>query len=370
MMATSYNAKEEDGHRSGPSITAGVSTDRSKKPDNTAFKQQRLPAWQPILTAGTVLPAFFAIGVIFIPIGIGLYVTSNNIKEFEIDYTGVDTYSPCFNCSQSYSWNSTKPCTCVVSFSLDQAFEGNVFMYYGLSNFYQNHRRYVKSRDDRQLNGDMSALTDPSKECEPYRKNVKPIAPCGAIANSLFNDTLELNYIFLNGTQAQIPLSKKGIAWWTDKHVKFRNPGGNNSNLLPVFQDTTKPINWAKPVYELDITDPDNNGFINEDFIVWMRTAALPTFRKLYRIIQKNSMMTPTLPRGNYSLHITYNYPVRSFDGRKRMILSTISWMGGKNPFLGIAYITVGSICFFLGVVLFIIHQKYGNRSKGAEIPS
>lgn len=37
--------------------------------------------------------------------------------------------------------------------------QSNVFMYYGLSNFYQNHRRYVKSRDDSQLNGDQSALT-------------------------------------------------------------------------------------------------------------------------------------------------------------------------------------------------------------------
>lgn len=36
--------------------------------------------------------------------------------------------------------------------------QSNVFMYYGLSNFYQNHRRYVKSRDDRQLNGDSSSL--------------------------------------------------------------------------------------------------------------------------------------------------------------------------------------------------------------------
>lgn len=36
--------------------------------------------------------------------------------------------------------------------------QSNVFMYYGLSNFYQNHRRYVKSRDDSQLNGDLSSL--------------------------------------------------------------------------------------------------------------------------------------------------------------------------------------------------------------------
>ncbi|KAL4649018.1 cell cycle control protein 50A [Arapaima gigas] len=368
-MASGYSAKEEDGHHSGAPGPAGSAAARSRKPDNTAFKQQRLPAWQPILTAGTVLPAFFIIGLLFIPIGIGLYVTSNNIRELQIDYTGTEPSSPCFECSQNYSWNMTRSCACSVPFSLDQPFESNVFMYYGLSNFYQNHRRYVKSRDDSQLNGNLKSLKDPSKECEPYRMNDGlPIAPCGAIANSLFNDTLELFYNEPNGTKTQIPLLKKGIAWWTDKHVKFRNPTGDNANLTAIFQGTTKPINWQKPVYELD-TDAENNGFINEDLIVWMRTAALPTFRKLYRIIEKRGSASPTLPRGNYTLEIIYNYPVRSFEGRKRMILSTISWMGGKNPFLGIAYITVGSICFFLGVVLLIIHHKYGSRSNSADLP-
>ncbi|KAM9433511.1 cell cycle control protein 50A-like [Salvelinus alpinus] len=370
MIASSYNAKEEDGHQPGATGHVGAGTMTNKKPDNTAFKQQRLPAWQPILTAGTVLPAFFVIGLIFIPIGVGLFVTSNNIKEFEIDYTGVDMSNPCYNCSQNYSWNNTKSCTCSVPFSLDQPFESNVFMYYGLSNFYQNHRRYVKSRDDSQLNGDKTSLQIPSKECEPYRSSDKPIAPCGAIANSLFNDTLDLYYIDPNGSRTAIPLVKKGIAWWTDKHVKFRNPSGNN-NLTVVFQGTSKPVNWRKPVFELDPSDSDNNGFINEDFIVWMRTAALPTFRKLYRIIQKKpNNMTPTLPRGEYILEVTYNYPVRSFDGRKRMILSTISWMGGKNPFLGIAYITVGSVCFCLGLVLLSIHYRYGKRNNSADISS
>jgi hypothetical protein len=36
---------------------------RSKRPKDSKFKQQALPAWQPILTAGTVLPTFFVIGV-------------------------------------------------------------------------------------------------------------------------------------------------------------------------------------------------------------------------------------------------------------------------------------------------------------------
>lgn len=76
-----YNAKDEvDG---GPACAPG-GTAKNRRPDNTAFKQQRLPAWQPILTAGTVLPTFFIIGLIFIPIGIGIFVTSNNIREIEV----------------------------------------------------------------------------------------------------------------------------------------------------------------------------------------------------------------------------------------------------------------------------------------------
>ncbi|XP_032507184.1 cell cycle control protein 50A isoform X2 [Phocoena sinus] len=303
-MAMNYNAKDEvDG---GPPCAPG-GTAKNRRPDNTAFKQQRLPAWQPILTAGTVLPTFFIIGLIFIPIGIGIFVTSNNIREIEIDYTGTDPSSPCNKC---LSPNVT-PCICTINFTLEQSFEGNVFMYYGLSNFYQNHRRYVKSRDDSQLNGDPSALLNPSKECEPYRRNEdKPIAPCGAIANSMFNDTLDLFLVGNESDPTPIHLIKKGIAWWTDKNVKFRNPPGADIPLEERFKGTTKPVNWVKPVYMLDPNE-DNSGFINEDFIVWMRTAALPTFRKLYRLIERKSDLHPTLPAGRYYLNITYNVNVQ-----------------------------------------------------------
>lgn len=41
----------------------------------------------------------------------------------QIDYTGVDMSSPCFNCSQSAGWNSTQPCVCSIPFYLDQPYE-------------------------------------------------------------------------------------------------------------------------------------------------------------------------------------------------------------------------------------------------------
>lgn len=50
-------------------------------------------------------------------------------------------------------------------------------------------------------------------------------------------DTLELFFIQSNGNRTRIPLVKKGIAWWTDKNTKFRNPG---ANLTAVFQGNKK----------------------------------------------------------------------------------------------------------------------------------
>lgn len=82
-------------------------------------------------------------------------------------------------------------CYCNIPFTLDSDFKGKVYMYYGLSNFYQNHRRYVKSRDDNQLLGWLS--TNVSSDCFPFdytdntSKEKIAIAPCGAIANSMFN---------------------------------------------------------------------------------------------------------------------------------------------------------------------------------------
>ena len=115
-----------------------------------------------------------------------------------------------------------------------------MYFYYGLINYYQNHRRYVKSRDDNQLLGKTDRV---ATECQPYQKTSNgsdiDLTPCGAIANSRFNglwvpmdenttegslslclDTLDLSF---NGTLS-VPVTNLGIAWSTDKAVKFKNP--------------------------------------------------------------------------------------------------------------------------------------------------
>lgn len=56
----------------------------ANRPDNTAFTQQRLPAWQPMLSAGIVIPGFVLIGLAFIGIGVALFVTTRSIQVLEV----------------------------------------------------------------------------------------------------------------------------------------------------------------------------------------------------------------------------------------------------------------------------------------------
>ncbi|GAB2281186.1 ALA-interacting subunit 3, partial [Dionaea muscipula] len=88
-----------------------------------------------------------------------------------------------------------------------------------------------------------------------------------------------------------------------------------------------------------------------EDLIVWMRTAALPTFRMLYGRIEQDL-------QANDLIHVTLenNYNTYSFGGKKMLVLSIASRLGGKNDFLGIAYLTVDGMCFFLAMFFALIY--------------
>jgi len=97
----------------------------------------------------------------------------------------------------------------------------------------------------------------------------------------------------------------------------------------------------------------------NEHFIVWMRTAGLPDFRKLWGRIEEN------LEPGTYEIGVFSNYPVEKFDGRKSWVISTTNELGGKNLFLAICYIVVGVLCLVFALIFGIAYYRKKNANRG-----
>lgn len=304
----------------------------SKRPEDSDFKQQRLPAWQPLLTPKWVILTFLIVGVVFIPIGTLIVTASNDVVEISVRYDD--------SCGAD-SCNFTIPdsCSCDRALTVPEDMEGPVYVYYELSNYFQNHRRYVKSRSDTQLRGEGGD----TGTCTPLEDNADGdiFYPCGLIANSFFNDTFKLcTGSDFSDCADDFPArwKKRGIAWESDVDHKFKF-----SQRLNDSTDTTTIA--ADGVTELPNVE-------DEDFIVWMRTAGLPTFRKLHRKIERDFSAGDVI-----RIQIDNAYPVSDFDGEKRLVLSTTSWLGGKNRFLGWSYIAVAIVCILLALVFHVKNQ-------------
>lgn len=181
-----------------------------------------------------------------------------------------------------------------------------VYLYYRLTNFYQNHRRYVQSLEAEQLKGSaLPSKTIAAGTCDPLTTDDatgKPYYPCGLIANSIFNDTIDSPLLVsTNGPPTYYNMTKKGIAWESDKEL-FQPSKYSVSDVVP-------PRNWVKR-YGTQYTKLPNL-HEDEDFMVWMRTAGLPAFSKLSRRNDDSAMAS-----GTYRLNITdrsFNEPYDEF---------------------------------------------------------
>jgi hypothetical protein len=185
---------------------------------DSKFKQQTLPAWRPIPSFRSTMITFTVFGIIFLGLGILLYVMSDQIRE-EV----VGSYDDTPQCSKLYG-------TCNVTLNITEKIVAPVYVYYQLDNFYQNHRRYVKSRSFAQLQGTYLTVDKLKTDCDPIVTNENlgpqykayangqaftaddlklPAMPCGLVAKSFFNDTFK----FFKKSGQEVIINDKGIAW-------------------------------------------------------------------------------------------------------------------------------------------------------------
>ncbi len=282
-----------------------------------------------------MLPLFFVIGIVFAPIGGALLYASAKVQEIMIDYSDCNTTAPICSDNErgapipadkitTYFKNSVDPADaptwcrnvtqvgygttgnhkvrtpqCYIQFYIPERLDAPVLLYYRLTNFYQNHRRYVQSFDQAQLSGQArSKSAIQASDCDPLQidgDTGRPYYPCGLIANSLFNDTFHapvmLSTIGTGANQQVYNMTSQNTAWNSDKDL-YGKTKYTHDQVSP-------PPNWREqyPEYSDEFPFPDLH--TNDAFQVWMRTAGLPTFSKL-ALRNDNEPMEP----GRYEIRI------------------------------------------------------------------
>lgn len=285
---------------------------RLMRVDDTPLKQQYLNMYRPLPTIKNVSFCISVLGGLLFIFALVLLLT-DTATEYEVDYT---------SCTQDASR------ICTLSFQTSKKLTAPVYVYYQLTNFFQNHRDYVLSRSASQLRGETK--NDDIDDCTPlirakdsFGSSNKILYPCGLIAASTFDDTFSMTVNTVN-----VDWTQNGVAWKSDLDEKFkkRNPKPSETDEIPL-----PPNGDLDQLPEVD----------NPNFVVWNRQAARPDFRKLYRIIEDDIPKAAAI-----EISVENNYD-ETFDGKKSVVISTSSWIGGKNAPLGTAYL-VTSLLFLV----------------------
>lgn len=286
------------------------------------FRQQKLVGWRPVPTLSCVTIIYLSFAVIFIIFGILILVFTSQLKEIKIRY---DDFC------HDYIYTN-----CPITVTISEKMTKPIMIYYQIDEFSQNHRVYMDSKSDKQLNGEEVSKEDLEKSgvCDnvllnkdvgAYNLNPDDVAyPCGLLAKSFLKD----RYFDWSVNGKEINITVENIAYKADKK-KYENIGYNEEK------------HW------LNMTD--------EHFMIWMRPSPFSNPRKLWGIIEEenieaDSMLTFTIVNTNY---ITY---------KKYIILSTRNVFGGKSMFLGMFYIIFGIICLITSIVVIISFSSFRKK--------
>lgn len=306
-----------------------------------------------------------------------------DIVEMKLTYDDHDADPSDLKCPIGTEYNKGEKCT--HEFNVPDDMEPPILVYYELTNFHQNHRSYIQSRDDYQLAGQVGNQDKVQEErCDPLNQlGGITLNPCGLIANTFFNDIFKLSDGQVDANGNELFMSEEGIAWQSDLDWLFSQPDGFRSEECPegstdaecCSYDAETEQDWSceTPFVDEDGTRfrffyPDDNttqylyetypdivspleGVTNEHFVVWMRVALQPTFRKLYGWINQ-----PIKKGQKLSFDITANYVVTRFKGSKSLIVTTNNIFGGRNVYFGPMFYWVGFFCLGSGTFFALKH--------------
>ncbi|KAL7700558.1 LEM3 (ligand-effect modulator 3) family / CDC50 family [Lotmaria passim] len=385
--------------------------------------QQTLPGFFNYPPPFLLVPFFFLFMIPFIVVGANLLVQGPRHRIYEQEYSHIHQYQylpndPAVNVNQGLFKFTAEGVTHAqgtrtwLAVNITHHLKAPVYMYYKLSNFYQNHRDFHDGRSNPQLTGKQNLGN--TYACKPYThpgfredemdtpisftdaNGVKvnktleyfTYSPCGLAPWSMFNDTFVLYRqltaaeaaeatasgatVLRGGADGTAPL--KLICNGTDFGLRGQPLDGSvapnhcakkgiswkaDRNIR--FHNMTLREDWWSRYYPYE-TDNEflrHGWYLHEpghslpdqmdfDLQVWVRASFTSSFHKLYRIISVD------LERGTYWVDITELYDVVSFRGRKSIVLHGGHWTGGRNTVLGIIFVVMGCLSFVFGVAFLV----------------
>jgi len=252
----------------------------------------------------------------------------------------------------------TLPKLCNVDITIKQDMPAPVYVYYSFTNFYQNHRRYLKSKSAPQLRAEFENDEMDVTDCEPEttkRYQNKPMYPCGLLAYTFPPD----RFVATLGGEPLCPScnmtadrynrsfiwedkntwAQKDIAWATDVSEKFK---------YKKTEGLTRSGPRWNDIYGIDLPRVDD-----KDFIVWMRSAPLPNFKKLYRIIK-----TKSLKKGDQLTFSVANYwDNHRYKTEKWISINTMGSLGGDNTSLVEISAVTAAFSFMTIISVFVMRS-------------
>ena len=187
-------------------------------------------------------------------------------------------------------------------------------------------------RDDKQLAG--YATKGQESNCP----NDTETLPCGFVANSMFSDTISA----ISNVEEKY-LSKEEIAFPNeDRAYTVKNNWNEDSGGEP---KAWKGTDLHKNYFSQEQSD-------RQDFKVWMRSAPLPHFRKLWYKVSEEVIL-----KDEVEIEIKDKWPpVKTPNLKKKVIITQANFMGGKsmNKFL----ISFGMSLFFFVSSMLLFHMS------------
>lgn len=201
---------------------------------------------------------------------------------------------------------------------------GEYNIYIEVYGFYQNHLKYAKSINYDQLGG--KTIDIDLKDCIPYAyKNGKPYYPAGMIANTFFQDVIEIENVKIHSDNIS-----------RTNEIKLIKMTNYNKSQIVRPQDWTASTNAGqKP---LNTTEDSQIPILDERFVNWINISAFPWFKKLWGRMKITK-------GGKYKMKIESIFDY----AKKGIYITQKNWLGIRNYFITFGLLLIGLSSIVLG---------------------